>query len=244
MMLARTIESKEIKKDGSKISMTPSVLIKHISDHLSYSESYKFASASRYLFFTLNHNNALKNRPDHMNFVALKLDSIIKQALIGIDKYLKQDAGKPYSVTLYGPFGAEMYTTSYPKGYRRAMCFQDILLDEHNSIPVRVFALYVLLRESNGKKLKSKVLRELVPKFGINYLKMVENYLLSQFSLDKIKIMQKKLLKTIHNKQGPIPDNDDFYEGNFEKGFMGRYIVEIVKTGEEIQTSNSRCVVM
>lgn len=230
-MLARKNDS-EIKNFMSTISKD---LTKKILDYVDLKEAHKFSFSSRHLFFTLNHDKYLEKRIDFV----LKFNSVIEKALVGIDTYLKHDSDLPYECQGIDARISEY--TSFPKGYRRARCFQDILIDENNPIPSRLLALYTLLHEFNGKNLKSRVQRELIPNFGVNFLKMLESYLRDQFTQDKISIFQKKLLDTIHDKtnNGALPDFQfDYREDDFSKGFMRRHIVSIFEDKKP-----SRCCV-
>lgn len=216
----------------------PTALIQKISYYLDYSDAYKFAGASKYLFFSLDPVKVLSKRPDYLSFSNSKiekLENVIKLAIQGIENYLNEDAEKPKTA---GDTGWYTGSVSYSKGYRRAICFKDILENRNNNIINRVFALYVLLRESNGKKLKSKVNHQL----GTDFFNMIESYIQYQFSSDKIHKMEETLLNSIHdNRGGPLPDRNDYYlKENVEVGFTKIYLDLAI---ESVREKKAACVV-
>ena len=211
---------------------TPSVVVKDIAEYLPTKDKFRLAQTSRYLFFSL------KDTLDRTYFLP-KLIEMIRHAKVGIEKYLALDAAEPWFMQSTSPYANGSGTTFYSKGYQRAVCFKDILSCHRNGIPVRLFSLYTLFKEKNGTRLKARVSAELSTYFGVNFQKIIEEYIRKNLKPETIVQAEKKLLDIIHN---PKTGKSYYDDKDFEEGFMSYEIRQLFEIGEE-KTSNKRCAI-
>ncbi len=143
--------------------------------------------------------------------------TIVDQALIGINTYLKEDAPQPHIYDHKIMMNCDpVLDISFPKGLRRALCFQNILSDHTSYNPTTQLAAlygllqeydgYALLKKSHSKQLKSRVQAELMKKFGNHFLEMIIEHILTAFTLEQIEEKTKFLVKSILSTEGPLSD--------------------------------------
>jgi len=205
---------------------------KKISEYLTYQEAHSYASSSKFHFFTLQ--TVIKRQQDYILFVNKakeRLQRYINDALDGINHYLCEDAIKPDLPVDYGAYSLTNPTIRYSKGFRRAECFKDIFLDEKNSLPEKIFALSVLIQESNGKKLKMRVNLRVDSTFPNEYAKKIFG--------NRFEPMGKALLEVIHDDvDGPMRDLIGCYEDNRKLGFTQQHFREIIECKSFSKTFN------
>jgi len=170
-----------------------------IAKYLVSAEKVSFFSASKYLQSVFK--SKLKMIDD--KYVTLRLKVMLRKAAQSVEEYRNNFSKADLSLVL-----------SSWKGENRALHFYDILTKAENKIEDRIFALYVLLRESNGKVLKSMVREKLVANFGKDYFTMIEAVVRNSFTAEVIARKEKELLVLIHED---VPDHE---KGGFMQAFI------------------------
>jgi len=119
---------------------------------------------------------------------------------------------------------------SFFKGYDRAECFIDILKYKQDSLENKMLALYILLRESNGKLLKSMVREKLTSNFGASFFNTIETFVRKSFAAEYIIKMEKILLTIIHSHrpEKAVTNRFGFSPSSWpSESFMKTYMDEI-----------------
>ena len=142
------------------------------------------------------------------DFILTKGNELIAKAIESIESYFQKYKPEHPVYHAIQNNGLMFTEINYDKGFHRASCFKDLLLHKDYPMKLKLFFIYTLLNEINGKNLRSCVHNELIANFGQPYLIKIQKFILHEYKISSEDLLkrQAELLSIIHN-----PNNDHSY---------------------------------
>lgn len=170
-------------------------LAKVIADYLDVGSVRQLSRTNHFFRNALSNNYFLTRETQRHELRGLA----IRAALAGIDRYLAKEKKHPGWVEEHW---TENYNLKFDKGFHRAHCFHWILSNDNLSGSFKLLAIYALLNEKNGERLKANVVNQLRTKVGFNFIKktLLNFYHITEVELKEIKDVFIKAVLNEHNE--------------------------------------------